>query len=261
MAVLELNLVTFLVLSLCGLLIGLTKTGLQGGTMIAVGVAATYFGARPSTGILLPVLMVADLFGLRFYHHYVKWVHVLMLLPGTVVGILIAVYVGETVQPEAFAPLLAAVLGFGLLILILAPLRAARLPKPGANLPETAPQKRPKLWGFAAGTGIVSGFSSMIGNAAGAVLSVYLLALRLPKNVFIGVTAWYFFLNNAVKLPFHIFVWGTVAQQSLILSAAALPAVVIGALGGVAIVRRVPEQAYRVFVIAVTGAAVLRLVL
>ncbi|MCA1754083.1 MAG: sulfite exporter TauE/SafE family protein [Spirochaeta sp.] len=199
-----LDLSAILLLSLCGALVGMNKTGLQGGGMIAVALAAAFFGARPSTGIMLPILMFADLFGLAFYHKHVRWLHVLLLLPGTLVGILVAVYVGDVVGPEIYAPILAGVLGFGLLVLVASPLLQRRRPAlaapDAASLPD-ADRPRPRVLAFAGSMGIAAGFSSMIGNAAGAVLSVYLLALHLPKNAYIGATAWYFFINNIAKVP------------------------------------------------------------
>ncbi|TVR89965.1 MAG: sulfite exporter TauE/SafE family protein [Spirochaetaceae bacterium] len=282
-----LDLGVILLLSLCGALIGMNKTGLQGGGMIAVALAAAFFGARPSTGIMLPILMFADLFGLAYYHKHVRWMQVLLLLPGTLVGILIATYVGDVVGPETYAPILAGVLGFGLLVLVASPLLQRRRPAPAgpAGLAGTAgtagateparpanqadpvdpasppaePRLRPRVLVFAGSMGVAAGFSSMIGNAAGAVLSVYLLALHLPKNAYIGATAWYFFINNIVKVPFHVLIWETLSPATLRLSLVAAPAVVVGALVGVAVVKRVPERQYRVFVIVVTAAAVLRL--
>lgn len=229
--------------------------------MIAVALAAAFFGARPSTGIMLPILMFADLFGLAYYHKHVRWMHVLLLLPGTLVGILIAVYVGDVVGPETFAPILAGVLGFGLVILIVSPAtRRRQRPAPEGTLdPPDSGRLRPRVLAFAGSMGVAAGFSSMIGNAAGAVLSVYLLALQLPKNAYIGATAWYFFINNITKVPFHVLIWETISPATLRLSVVAAPAVVVGALVGVAVVKRVPERQYRVFVIVVTAAAVLRL--
>ncbi len=228
--------------------------------MIAVALAAAYFGARPSTGIMLPILMFADLFGLAYYHKHVRWRQVLLLLPGTLVGILIAVYVGDVVGPETFAPILAGVLGFGLVILVVSPAtRRRRLAPEGTLDPPDPDRLRPRVLAFAGSMGVAAGFSSMIGNAAGAVLSVYLLALRLPKNTYIGVTAWYFFINNIIKVPFHVLIWETMSPATLRISLVAAPAVAVGALVGVAVVKRVAERPYRVFVIVVTAAAVLRL--
>ncbi len=270
-----LDLGVILLLSLCGALIGMNKTGLQGGGMIAVALAAAFFGARPSTGIMLPILMFADLFGLAYYHKHVRWMQVLLLLPGTLVGIIIATYVGDVVGPETFAPILAGVIGFGLLVLVASPLLQRRRPAPAklAGAPDSKnpaspaspahtpvePRLRPRMLAFAASMGVAAGFSSMIGNAAGAVLSVYLLALHLPKNAYIGATAWYFFINNIVKVPFHVLIWETLSLATLRLSLVAAPAVVVGALVGVAVVKRVPERQYRAFVILVTAAAVLRM--
>ena len=92
----------------------------------------------------------------------------------------------------------------------------------------------------------------MIGNMAGPIMALYLLAMRFPKNEFIGTGAWFFLCINIMKLPFHIFVWQTINLNTLGFDLIMIPAIAIGALFGIKLVKKVPERGFRYFVIFVT---------
>lgn len=109
--------------------------------------------------------------------------------------------------------------------------------------------------------GAVGGFTTMIGNAAGPVMAVYLLSTRIPKNSFIGTTAWFFLVINLFKFPFHIWVWETITWQSFLLNLTGLPAIALGIFIGIRVVKLIPEQAFRYFVIVMTAIVSLRLLL
>jgi hypothetical protein len=115
----------------------------------------------------------------------------------------------------------------------------------------------PKAGWFSVTTGIAGGFTSMIGNLAGSVMAVYLLAARLPKNVYIGTTAWFFLAINWAKVPFHVFGWHTINLNTALLSLTTLPIILLGAILGVKIIKRVPEKYYRWFIIIMTIIAAL----
>jgi uncharacterized membrane protein YfcA len=111
----------------------------------------------------------------------------------------------------------------------------------------------PKHGTFGAVMGLLAGFSTMIGNLAGPFADLYFLAMRLPKNHFIGTAAWLFFIVNIFKLPFHIFVWQTITWDTLKIDLWLLPVVVIGLVLGVRLVSRLQEVRYRKIVIALTA--------
>ena len=92
----------------------------------------------------------------------------------------------------------------------------------------------------------------MIGNAAGPVMALYLLSMRLPKNQFIGTAAWFFFIINLIKVPFHVAIWETITWSSFLFDILMIPAVAIGAFLGIWLVKFFPERAYRIFIIATT---------
>jgi uncharacterized membrane protein YfcA len=109
------------------------------------------------------------------------------------------------------------------------------------------------MWWFAPFMGILGGFATMMGNVAGPVFAIYLLAMDLPKSRFIGTTAWFFLIINFAKFPLQMFVWKNIAVESLILNLWLLPAIAIGAFTGIQLVRRISEQTYRTFVILITA--------
>jgi hypothetical protein len=107
--------------------------------------------------------------------------------------------------------------------------------------------------------GLAGGFSTMIGNAAGPVMMLYLLSMRLPRYDFIGTQAWFFMIVNLLKVPLHVFVWNTISVQTLYLDATMIPAIAVGALIGVRIVGWFRDSSYRLFVIGMTVIAAVKL--
>ena len=110
----------------------------------------------------------------------------------------------------------------------------------------------PKQKSFVVATGIAGGFTSMVGNLAGSVMSVYLLSIRLRKNEFIGTTAWFFLVVNWFKVPFHVFVWHTITIETVLFDLFTLPLIIFGAYLGILIVKRLTETMYRWFIIGMT---------
>ncbi|MEM8568775.1 MAG: TSUP family transporter, partial [Bacteroidota bacterium] len=91
------------------------------------------------------------------------------------------------------------------------------------------------------------------GNLAGAFSNIYFLAMRLPKNQFIGTAAWLFFMINLFKLPFHIWVWGTITWDSGLISLKIFPAVILGFVVGIKLVRLIRDDGYRRMILLLTA--------
>ena len=89
---------------------------------------------------------------------------------------------------------------------------------------------------FAAVMGGISGFATMVGNLAGPFSELYFLAIRMPKEMFIGTAAWLFFITNIIKLPFHIWSWKRIHPHSLNIDLVLLPALLLGLWAGIALV-------------------------
>jgi len=109
--------------------------------------------------------------------------------------------------------------------------------------------------------GILGGFATMIGNVAGPVFAIYLLAMHLPKNSFIGTGAWFFMIINFSKFPLQLFVWNNIKIETLAIDLVTLPAIAVGAILGFKMVKIIPERAYRGFVIVITVISALLLLL
>lgn len=116
------------------------------------------------------------------------------------------------------------------------------------------------IW-FAGTIGVAGGFATMVGNLAAPVMALYLLSMQLPKNQFIGTAAWFFLVVNLLKVPLHVFIWETITWSTILIDLALVPGVALGALMGVWLVKRIPEIGYRWFVIVMTAASALAMLL
>ena len=236
------------ILIVCGMLVGMSKVGVPGVSMIVVPAMVFIFGAKESTGVLLPILMMADIFGVAYYRRHTNWKHLVKVLPWAVIGLLIALWVGEIVNDKQFKNLIA------ILVFISIGLMLWQDKRKGTLL-------FPDKWWFAASMGILGGFATMIGNVAGPVFAIYLLAMHLPKNSFIGTGAWFFLIINATKFPLQLFVWDNITIQTLTIDLITLPAIAISAFIGFKVVKVIPEKAYRGFVILITAVSAFLLLL
>ncbi|MEZ4987676.1 MAG: sulfite exporter TauE/SafE family protein [Saprospiraceae bacterium] len=229
-----------------GMLIGMAKAGLKGLGLIVVVLLAQVFPAKYSTGLVLLLLMAADLMAVVYYRRDAHWPVVWRLMPPALLGIFLGVWMGESMDDLTFRRVLAWVIIVGLVMIIGMEYRP----------PSQRVVRHPIVSGLA---GLAGGFTTMVGNAAGPVMSLYLLAAQLPKLAFLGTSAWFFLLMNWVKLPFHIWSWRTVSVQSFWIDVFALPFVAIGFFAGIRIIRWIPDKAFRYFVMIVTAIAAVRM--
>ena len=216
--------------------------------MVGILLMAQVLPARESTGVILPMLVLADVFAVKAFHHHAVWRVLWKILPAAVAGVLVG-WVAMPLIPSAdFAP------AIGWLATVL--------------LGMTILQKcSPRLNGLAAGhpaiawpLGVMAGFTTMIANAAGAVMTIYLLACRLPKYEFVGTAAWFFFLINVFKIPFSAWL-GLITPQTLVFNAALAPAVIAGVFSGRFLLGKINQEAFEWLLIAMALAGSLRLAL
>lgn len=236
----NINAVEWIVIMVCGMLIGMSKVGIPGVSMIVVPALAFIFGAKQSTGVLLPILMMADIFGVAYYRRHANWGHLVKVIPWALVGLVLALWVGELVNDEQFKNLIA------ILVFLSIGLMLWQDKRKGKHL-------FPDKWWFAAVMGILGGFATMIGNVAGPVFAIYLLAMHLPKNSFIGTSAWFFMIINFTKFPLQLFVWDNISSATLLIDILTLPAIAGGAFVGFKAVKIIPENIYRGAVIIITA--------
>lgn len=219
-------------------IIGLAKAGLKGIDMLNVTIMALVFGGKASTGIVLPLLCAADIAAVFYYHRHAQWKHFRKLIPWMALGIIIGTYTGKDMDEILFRKIMAIIIVITILIIVMMELK-----------------KHINISGnlfFASFTGIAAGFTTMLGNLAGAFANLYFLAMRMPKNDFIGTAAWLFLVINLFKLPFQVFVWKNITVSSLQTDLLLLPALAIGFICGIKIVRNIKDDNYRRVVILLT---------
>ena len=223
----------------CGLCIGLSKTGINGLGMLYVPILALIFGAKPSTGILLPMLCFADLFAVTYYRRNAAWKYIVRLLPWALAGFGLALFTDHLIPDKHFKLLIGACILAGLGVMLWNEYRGKNAAVPSA-------------WWFATLFGIAGGFSTMIGNAAGPIMSVFLLSVRLPKKSFVGTAAWFFMIINFLKLPLQYFVWHNISGETLLFDCTMIPVIAIGAWIGILFVKKISEKNYRIVVYVLT---------
>jgi uncharacterized protein len=162
-------------------------------------------------------------------------------------GLFIGVVTGDVIDEGQFRWLLGVIIIAMLILLIYNDLKKS----------ERIPDNR----FFAGVMGLAGGFATMVGNAAGPVFSIYLLSMKLPKREFIGTGAWFFFIINLSKVPFHIFSWNTITLNTLSADLVLLPLIVAGMLAGIRLVNWFSEAFYRYFVIITTFIAAMVMLL
>ncbi|NRD24443.1 sulfite exporter TauE/SafE family protein [Winogradskyella litoriviva] len=229
----------WIAISFAVFLLGLSKSGIKGIGIIIVVILAFVFGEKASTGVLLPMLIFADILAVIYYNRHADWGIIKKLIPWMIIGVLVGVWVGNDISAYVFKKLMAFIIIISVIIMLF--IERIKSSKPPSN----------KLFSY--GMGFLAGFTTMIGNLAGPVSNIYFLTMRFPKNEFIGTAAWLFFIINIFKLPFHIFIWKTVSIDSLVLNSVLIPAVIIGFFLGAYIVTFISNNNYRRFILIVTA--------
>jgi uncharacterized membrane protein YfcA len=226
--------------------IGLGKTGIPGINIFFVPLLAMILPARASTGFLLPMLIFADLFAVTYYRRHAQWRHLLRLLPSAVVGISIG-YLGLRYFSDA---VLRPAIGGIVLVMLAVQLIRGRKTDRESHIPEGA-------W-FSILMGLLAGVTTMMANAAGPVMAIYLLTMRLPKEEYVGTGAWFFFLVNLIKVPFSASL-GLITLETLRYNAFLTPAIAVGAVSGILLLKVLPQKAFRVAVQVVAAVSAVRL--
>lgn len=242
---LSFSVIDWVLIALSAFIIGLSKAGLKGIDMLNVTLMAIVFGGKASTGVVLPLLCVADIMAVMYYNQHAQWRHFWRIIPWMVAGVLIGVVVGKNLDEIVFRRIMAVIIVLTVAIMVALEFRKNK----------SIPSNRL----FAAGTGLFAGFATMLGNLAGAFSNVYFLAMRMPKNHFIGTAAWLFLVINHFKLPFQVLYWKNITAATLLTDLLLLPLLGAGFWIGIRIVAGIKDDGYRklVLVLTVIGAVVI----
>ena len=226
---------------------GIAKGGLAGISLMHVVILAFLFGARDSTGVVLPMLIVGDICAVGMLRQHTRWDYVRRMLPPACIGVVIGWALMGRVSDATFKPII------GWVILSLALMQLARMVRPDwfAHVPHN------RL--FAWGMGLLAGVATMLANAAGPIFGLYALAVGLPKFEIVGTSAWFFFILNSFKVPFSLGL-GLIHAQTLLFNLAMAPVIVIGVFSGRWLTHQLPQRLFDSFLLAFAAIAALRLI-
>lgn len=203
------------------------------------------------------MLVIGDICAISFFGRRAVWSQIYKLLPATILGILVGWCLINRLNPLAFR------LTVGTIILTLAAVQIYRMfvrpPKPELD---SKPQTilTPKSIALAGGLGGLAGMTTMLANAAGPVVAMYLLVVRLPKWELIGTSAWLFLVLNLIKLPlsYHL---GLIDQTTLRTGVLLSPMIPVGMLAGRWLVQRISQRIFNAILLGFTSLMAIRLMI
>jgi len=221
----------WLILCVCAVLVGVTKTGVPGVGILCVPLLAIIFQAKASTGLLLPLLAFADIFAVAYYRRHAQWGHIVRLLPPAIAGIITGSLIISYIDNDQLKPII------GIIVLAMLALNYLRTRKNADEL------HVPSHWSFAVTMGFVAGLATQLANAAGPIMIIYFLAMKFDKHKFIGTSAWYFLIVNWIKMP--SFMWdGRITADSLKADIMVLPFVIVGVVIGILVFKKIPQKLF-----------------
>lgn len=232
-----------LLLVLAAIGVGFAKTAIGGVASISVAMFATVIAARESTGVLLPLLLVGDVVAVSIYRQHADWAALLRLLPSVAVGVVAGVAVVARIDDTAMRRMI------GVVLLILVTVHLAQQWRARRRDREDVEESRHRRRHVTAAVfGVLAGFTTMVANAGGAVMSLYLLSAGMGMLGFLGTTAWFFLTVNLFKVPFSVGL-DLITVDSLVLDAWLVPAVLAGAVLGRAFVHRIDRTRFESLVL------------
>jgi uncharacterized protein len=227
--------------------VGLAKGGLSGFGAVTVLFMAEAMPARASTGVVLPLLIIGDLYSVRAYGVHTEWKYVHRLVLPVMAGVVLGWALMNQIPDALFRPVM------GWIILGLSLLQVTR------RLAGEAVERLAHSMGFAAAMGLLGGVATMLANAAGPIMALYFLSVQLPKFSFLGTQAWLFFMLNSFKVPFSAHL-GLIDTNVLLLVVVLSPAVVLGVVVARLTVNVLPQRLFEWLILIFSILSALRLI-
>ena len=236
------------------ILIGLSKTGLPGGGLLAAPLMTEIATGRGVAGTMLPVLLAADLYAIRLFRHGVRWDLLKPIAKWVAVGF--AVGAAFFVVVGGAGRTLEVVIGASTLVMVA--IQATRMFR------NQSPAEPSVV--AAAFYGSVGGFTTFVSNAAGPIMNTYLLRLGLDKAALVRTVAWFFFAVNVGKIPVYLGLqaWAPdggsfFTRDSLLFGLAIGPGLFVGALVGKRVLAKLPDRPFVLVTLALAALGGLRL--
>ena len=240
----DFTLIQYLTIGLAALIVGFTKTSVGGVGILAILLMAIAIPGKGSPGILLPMLLLGDIFAVIYYHRECKWKILFKIFPLTAVGIVIGFLSVNAIPSDIFERVLGIII---LTMLFLEIGMSYRGKKIGGGFFVTSV------------IGIMAGIATMIANAAGPIFGIYLLQMGLTKEEFVGTRSWFFLIINLFKLPFSAGL-GLITVDTLKLDLMFVPVILLGAYIGFRVLKIINIKLFKRFIRAAVMIAAVRLI-
>ncbi len=256
MAGLELTSIQWTLGVLAALMVGISKTGLPGAGILVVPLMATIFSGRTSPGALLPMLILGDFFAVGWYRQHAQW----RLLTGLAVWVAIGLAIGAALLQYVGAhPGMGKQIEQLIAVIVLAMLALHLLRK------RLGERFQPHSKAGRGVTGVAAGFATTVSNAAGPIMSMYMASAEIPKEAFMGTSAWYYIIVNCAKVP--VFVALTLAApkepmidgRTLAFNLLVAPVIILGVYIGRWMLHRISQNAFEAVVLVLAAIAALKL--
>jgi len=234
------------VLIIAAMLIGINKTAIPGLGVLPVVMLTLVFETKMSTGIQLGMLAMADIVAVAYYRKQADWRILLRLLPWALAGIAVGSLILRFIPTDGVV-MKRTIGGIVLALMVLSFIRK-----------RLAPEKIPGGIAWSGFYGILLGSTTQLANAAGPISSIYFLAMKLPKEKYLGCCAWFFLILNWIKLPVFAFE-GRVTWESVKLDLCMLPMIIFGGFLGIVLLRKLPQKIFEAIIQVLVVIASLRL--
>jgi uncharacterized protein len=231
----ELALWKWLLGGLAAFTLGAAKSGLPGGGMLAIPMMVLVVGsARYAAAWTSPMLSTGDVFAMLYWRRHADARKLLSLIPWVVIGGA-GGYFALSLEENLLRRIVATIIAVMLILFLL--------------------QRRGFLSELSRGAwayGIAAGFATVVANAAGPVMNMYLLSRRLTKEQFVATGAWFFFVVNIAKVPIYIH-YDLFSAESLVFDALMAPIVIVGGFAGLWLIHRVPQPVFEWLVVVLSS--------
>jgi uncharacterized membrane protein YfcA len=226
-------------------MVGVSKAGITGLSLLSIALFTHVFpSSKQASGLVLPLLIFGDLVAVFSYRTHTQWRYLWKLMPWTAAGVVLGyIALGHISDGTARITI-------GVIIVSLCVLGYWRR----YLSPRTQETAGSWHWTLAAGVGVIAGFITLIANAAGPLMAIYLVAMRLPKMQFVGTTAVFFMMLNLFKVPFMAGL-GLITAQSFEFNLKLAPAVLLGALAGRWLLVRINQALFDKMVLTLSSIA------
>lgn len=229
--------------ALGALMVGVSKAGITGLSILSIALFTQVFpSSKQASGLVLPLLIFGDFVAVFAYRKHTQWHYVWRLFPWTALGVVLGYFALGRISDHATKSLI------GGIIVSLAALSFWRTYLSVPNDKRTAALH----WSVAALIGVLAGFITLVANAAGPLMAIYLVAMRLPKMEYVGTAAVFFMLLNLFKVPFMVDL-GLITVQSFGFNLMLAPAVLLGAVAGRWLLMRVNQSLFEQLVLALSA--------